>query len=69
MTRKERTDRLLTTDETCEILGGITRQTLLNWRRQGRIESVKLGRLVMFRESDVLDIITFGLPERSEVKR
>ena len=60
--------RLLTIDETCKILGGITRQTLWSWAKQGRIPRLKLGdRLVRFRETDVLDFRRKSIDNMAEM--
>jgi len=47
------TDRLLTTREVAELLA-LSTATVLDWFEAGRLPGFKLGRVVRFRESEVL---------------
>ena len=45
-------DKLYQPDEVCTILG-VGRRTLENYRNQGRLAFIKLGRKVMYRAADI----------------
>ena len=48
-------NELLTDEQTAELIGGITTQTLSVWRCTGRynLPFVKVGRLVRYKRADV----------------
>jgi excisionase family DNA binding protein len=48
------TDRLLTAAELAECLA-LSTSTVLDWFEAGRLPGFKLGRVVRFRESEVLE--------------
>ena len=52
MTEKQAQDRLLTPEEVADRLH-ISRLTVGNWLRSGKIRGVKVGRLWRVRESDL----------------
>lgn len=51
---------LLTVHEAAKLLGLKSRRTLYKWAYAGRIPSVKIGRLLRFRRSDVERMISEG---------
>jgi len=49
-------EKLMTWDEACRELGGVSKMTLRRWVKAGRIPWVRFSeRIVRFRERDVLD--------------
>jgi excisionase family DNA binding protein len=52
-----RPDRLLSEEATRAQLGGISRATLFRLRQRGEIASVRIGRRVLFRVTDVDDYV------------
>jgi len=48
---------LLTEDETARVLR-ISRMTLYRMRRDGRMESVRIGRRVLYRKADLLRLLS-----------
>lgn len=54
--------RLLSVKEAAAYLG-LSKQTVYNWRSQGRVAYVKLGRRVLFRPADLDKLIEGGLKE------
>ncbi len=51
-------DKFLRTSEVREILGGISRATLWRWIKDKKIpEPIKIGRVVLFRKSDIDQIL------------
>ncbi len=55
-------DRFLTPQQFADRLS-ISRWTVYAWLQEGKIESIKLGRLVRIRESEVERIVQEGLQE------
>jgi excisionase family DNA binding protein len=53
-------DRLLTVDEAAHLLGLRSARTLYKWSYAGRIPSVKIGKLLRFRRSDIESLIAAG---------
>jgi len=53
-------DRLLAVNEAAELLGLKSPRTLYKWAYAGRIPSVKLGKLLRFRRSDLERLIADG---------
>ena len=47
---------LLKTKEIAELLG-VTRRTVRDWARSGLLPSIKIGRDLLFREGDVLQLL------------
>lgn len=63
------TDRLLTPIETARILG-VARATIYEWAAERRIETVRLGKTLRFRESTIQRMIrTNVVPALREVSR
>lgn len=62
-----RSSKLLTTDQAAELVGAKP-QTLSIWRCSGRqhIPYVRIGRLVRYREQDVLDWIDKNVVQGGE---
>ncbi len=53
-------DRLLDVNEAAALLGLKSPRTLYKWAYGGRIPSVKIGKLLRFRRSDLERLITAG---------
>jgi len=53
-------DRLLDVQEAAVLLGLKSPRTLYKWAYAGRIQSVKIGRLLRFRRSDLERLIANG---------
>ena len=47
------TNYLMNVEGACQFLGGISRSSLYNLIRQGRVKRVKIGRRTMFRQSEL----------------
>lgn len=63
----QKTAKLLSVEEACELLGGITRQTLYQFRLKGKIKAVKVGpRLVKIHPAEIERFMAEGV-EKSEV--
>lgn len=49
----EENEKLLTTNQLAEKLQ-VTRQTILNWRKAGKVREYKVGSTIRFKLSEVL---------------
>ena len=61
-TTTESRDRLLSPQEFAELLS-VSRWTIYGWLQEGRIRSVKIGRLVRIPESELDRIVREGAQE------
>lgn len=62
MTRKDLRDirsEIITADEAAEIIG-VTRDTLLRYRKNGILNCIKAGGRVLYKKEDVINFLTGG---------
>jgi excisionase family DNA binding protein len=56
-TPKDETDKVLTREEVCKLLG-VSFTTLFNWNNEGILKNYKVGRRVYYKKSDVMAILS-----------
>ena len=62
-TRKDWGDETIGIDETCKILG-ISRPTFHRWKNSGLVPFVKVGKTVMMKRADIINLKEYGVTEQ-----
>jgi len=62
-TRKDWGDETIGIDEACKILG-ISRPTFHRWKNSGLVPFVKVGKTVMMKRADIINLKEYGVTEQ-----